>query len=89
MAKYRSSSKGYESGKEITTKSWFGSHAEMVVELEEGQQVVLFARTIEDYETVCKDDRGYYVTTTSRLDDGLADPNRYGPQRLDHDQLSV
>ena len=78
MVKYRPQSKGYESGREITTKSWFGSHASMVVELEElqlGDLVEL--RDMEDYETVCKDDRGCYITLKSRLDNGLADPNRY------------
>ena len=78
MAKYRPPSKGHESGREITTKSWFGSHADMVVELEELQLSDLVElRDMEDYETVCKDDKGYYITLKSRLDNGLADPNRY------------
>ena len=78
MAKYRLPSKGHESGREITTKSWFGSHADMVVELEELQLSDLVElRDMEDYETVCKDDKGCYITLKSRLDNGLADPNRY------------
>ena len=37
-------------GNTITTKSWFGSHAEMVVE------------DRQDGTVVCEDDRGKYVT---------------------------
>tara|TARA_R110002020_G_scaffold224918_3_gene434821 strand:+ start:1973 stop:2224 length:252 start_codon:yes stop_codon:yes gene_type:complete len=78
VAKYRPPSKGHESGREITTKSWFGSHADMVVELEELQLSDLVdLRDMEDYETVCKDDKGCYITLKTRLDNGLADPSRY------------
>ena len=69
MAKYRPQSKGHESGREITTKSWFGSHADMVVE------------ELEDGKVACKDDRGTYTTYKTRLDNGLADPNRYSNKR--------
>ena len=55
-------------GTNITTKSWFGSHAEMVVE------------ELEDGKGVCEDDRGKYVTFANRLDSGLADPNRQSPK---------
>ena len=82
MVKYRAKPKGHETGQVVTTKSPYGSHADMVVELDEGKQAVLFARTIEDYETVCKDDGGYYITLKSRLDNGLADPNRYADRRF-------
>ena len=96
MAKYRTSGKGYESGKTITTKSWFGSHTSMVVDpsgvseedKEEFTEWILksaFKMTQPDIEkrwadserVVCKDDKGYYMTYKSRLDNGLADPNRY------------
>jgi len=74
MAKHRSYKKSYESGKDVTTKSWFGSHTEMVVsEGEEGTPVV----ELNKGEVICKDDKGYYVTYEKRLDSGLADPNRY------------
>jgi len=76
MVKYksRSNKKGHESGREVTTKSWFGSHSEMVVsEGEEGTPVV----ELNKEEVICKDDRGYYITNKNRLDNGLADPNRY------------
>ena len=78
MAKYRPPSKGHESGNEITTKSWFGSHASMVVEPEEVEpNDELYLVHLHHSEVVCKDDKGYYVTDKTRLDNGLADPNRY------------
>jgi hypothetical protein len=52
-------------GNTITTKSWFGSHAEMIVE------------DREDGTVVCEDDKGKYVTTMNMVDSGLADPNRF------------
>jgi len=69
MAKYRPRQGGYESGRSLTTKSWFGSHTDMVVE------------ELEDGEVICKDDRGTYTTYKTRLDNGLADPNRYATRR--------
>jgi hypothetical protein len=84
MAKYRSPSKGHETGKQVTTKSWFGSHDDMVVDpVDFGSGGA--AVTLKDNEVICQDDRGYYTTLTSRLDDGLADPNRYSSHRLEHD----
>ena len=78
MAKYRPKAKGYESGREITTKSWFGSHTEMVVSGEdEGTPVIKLKKN----EVVCKDDKGYYITYRSRLDNGMADPNRYSSKK--------
>ena len=62
MARARSR---HVTGNSITTKSWFGSHSEMIVE-EKGDGTV-----------VCQDDRGNYITTMSMIDSGLADPNRY------------
>lgn len=58
-------------GSIITTKTHFGSHAEMVVDLSKANIKV------NPDEVVCMDDRGYYVTNKSRIDNGLADPNRY------------
>jgi len=62
MARARSR---HVTGNTITTKSWFGSHSEMIVE-DKGDGTV-----------VCQDDRGKYITTMSIIDSGLADPNRY------------
>lgn len=70
----KDSKKQHETGKEITTPSWFGSHKSMVVDTPDG--FVLAA-----HECLCKDDQGLYVTELSRLDTGFADPNRYGNQR--------
>ena len=68
MARSRSR---HVTGNTITTKSWFGSHAEMVVE------------DREDGTVICEDDRGKYVTDNARLDSGLADPCR---AKLDRDE---
>lgn len=62
MARSRSR---HVTGNTITTKSWFGSHAEMIVE------------DREDGTVVCEDDKGKYVTTMNMVDSGLADPNRF------------
>ena len=55
---------------EITTKSWFGSHSEMVIE------------ELEDGKVVCEDDNGKYITYANRLDNGLADPRRSAKDRM-------
>ena len=68
MAKTRGGRK-HVTGTSITTKSWFGSHAEMVVE------------EISEKEVMCEDQNGRYKTLKSRLDNGLADPNRYGNRK--------
>lgn len=72
MAKNR---RRHTTGNIITTKSWFGSHADMVVSPEEYHENN--SQTISEEEVVCKDDKGYYITLKSRLDNGLADPKRY------------
>ena len=71
MAKYRQAQKGYEAGKQITTKSWFGSHTEMVVE------------DLGSGRVICEDDSGTYTTYKNRLDNGLADPARYNARSLE------
>lgn len=50
--------------------SCFGSHKSMLV------------RENEDGTVVCKDEFGEYATPKDRLDNGLADPNRYATSRL-------
>jgi len=50
----------------VTTPTLYGSHKSMVVkELDNGQ-------------VVCQDDRGEYTTHVNKLDNGLADPARWG-----------
>jgi hypothetical protein len=62
-------------GKYITTPSAFGSHSSMIVEASKyGENVLL------ENQVICKDDEGFYITTKNRIDDGLADPNRYANQ---------
>ena len=68
MARTRSGRK-HVTGTSVTTKSWFGSHAEMVVE------------EINEKEVMCEDQNGRYKTLKSSLDNGLADPNRYSNRK--------
>lgn len=63
----KASKKQHTTGINITTPSQFGSHASMVVGEADTEGMV-----------VCKDDRGEYITFANRLDNGLADPRRYG-----------
>ena len=48
--------------------SQFGSHASMVEEEFPQEDVRM---------VVCRDERGLYRTPKARLDNGVADPNRY------------
>ena len=68
MAKSRNTRR-HVTGTTVTTKSWFGSHAEMVVE------------ELEDEKVKCEDEKGFYITEKRNLDNGLADPNRYSTKR--------
>jgi hypothetical protein len=83
MINHKRPPKGHETGKIITTKSPFGSHADMVVSPDEyhaNNSQIYKGRGIHTIllcEVVCKDDRGYYITFRNRLDNGLADPKRY------------
>lgn len=61
-------------GRNITTKSAFGSHSDMIVSYEDP---IIQTIKIDDNQIICKDDSGYYVTYKNRIDSGLSDPNRY------------
>lgn len=61
-------------GRNITTKSAFGSHSDMIVSCEDPAIQTI---KIDDNQIICKDDSGYYITEKNRIDSGLADPNRY------------
>lgn len=50
----------------VTTPSQFGSHSCMVID-----------KPAYDNYVWCKDDLGEYLTLKSRIDNGLADPNRW------------
>lgn len=66
----------HDIGRKITTPSAYGSHASMVVDHKE------FKLELNDDEVLCKDDNSYYITKKNRLDNGLADPNRYSMEKL-------
>ena len=68
MAKSRNTRR-HVTGTTVTTKSWFGAHADMVVE------------EINEKEVMCEDQNGRYKTLRDRLENGLADPNRYSNRK--------
>lgn len=79
MTKYKRKTIQRSVGRMVTTKSWFGSHEEMVVDpcdAEELEPNVRWA-VLKEGQVVCKDDEGYYITYKDRLDNGLADRYRY------------
>ena len=53
----------------------YGSHTSMVDEEKPGE-------LNKENKVVIEDEHGYYVTDENRLDNGLADPNRYKTSRL-------
>ena len=63
----------HDSGKTVTTKTYLGSDSSMVVQDDD----IIKGLNLTKEQVVCKDDVGYYITTTKHLDSGLADPNRY------------
>ena len=65
----------HQTGNSVTTQSWFGSHKSMVVDHSD------LDYSVSEEQVVCKDDIGYYVTEKKRLDNGMADPNRYSNRR--------
>jgi hypothetical protein len=85
MAKRINTKNRHDSGREITTPSFFGSHRVMVVD----PLNYVFASnrentvSLESGQVLCKDDVGFYITCEKRLDSGLADPNRYSGVRPD------
>jgi len=66
-----------EIGTTITTKSAYGSHANMIVDHSE------FDIELKEGEVLLKDDVHYYVTTKNRLDTGIADPKRWSGKTLE------
>lgn len=79
MAKKFFKPRSHETGTTITTKTPYGSTSDMVVDLD--LYTIEENRVINDDEVVCKDDRGFYITVKSRIDTGLADPNRYASSK--------
>ncbi len=83
MAKYNSSRR-FDTGREITTPSAYGSHRTMVVDPEKYVSPKDNRSTIGcgPGTVLCKDDKGFYITLEERLDNGCADPKRYSGDRL-------
>lgn len=71
MRRPTTSKKQYDTSKIITTKTPYGTHSEMVVDSSE------FDVILKENEVLCSDEKGHYVTLKTRIDSGLADPNRY------------
>ena len=61
--------KGAEEKRVLKYPSDYGSHASMSVEHAN--------ELVPDHLIVLKDNRGLYITERSKLDTGLADPNRH------------
>ena len=70
MAGAKRGGRRHVTGNSITTKSWFGSHADMVVQ------------ELDDGKVICEYDKGKYITFSNRLDSGLADPRRISENRM-------
>ena len=79
-AKDEKAAKGKE--KAPTFPSDFGSHASMT-DADLNAQIAEAKQDATDPWVILKDERGDYATRKSRLDSGLADPNRFadGPAR--------
>jgi len=60
-----------------TFPSAFGSHASMV-NAELNEKVAAAKQDAGDPWQILTDERGNYATRKSRLDTGMADPNRFG-----------
>lgn len=74
MTKYIKTPK-HSTGRNITTKSAYGSHSNMMVPCEDQ---IFQNIQLKDNQVLCRDDDGMYLTEKQYIDSGLADPNRYG-----------
>lgn len=79
MAKKIFKPRQHESGSAVTTKTHFGSTDDMIFDHSQHQIIDANEKPIVlgDDEIVCKDDNGFYITKKTRVNSGLADPNRY------------
>jgi hypothetical protein len=63
----------HQTGRSVTTKTPYGSTSDMIVE-----NVAEFKDLqLNEGQVVLQDDDGYYITERTRVDSGMADPNRY------------
>lgn len=67
--------------KGVETPSQFGSHKSMTNE-ELTAKIVADKQNPADAWVVLTDERGPYATISSRLDTGMADPNRFADQPI-------
>ncbi|MGD0652463.1 MAG: hypothetical protein ABSA97_15200 [Verrucomicrobiia bacterium] len=68
-------------GKALTFPSDFGSHSSMI-NAELNEKIAAAKQDVADPWAILTDERGDYATRKSRLDTGLADPNRFADQPL-------
>jgi len=54
-----------------------------------GSHLVMVEEELDKDTVICKDDRGLYLTKKFRLDDGLADPSRWGPTEFREQKLNT
>jgi hypothetical protein len=80
VTKARPKSKGDDDGKgkekAVETPTQFGSHKGMANEELTGK-IAAAKQNEADAWVILTDERGTYATQTSRLDTGMADPNRF------------
>jgi len=69
----------------ITTPSPYGSHSSMIVDIDSEAR----GHNVPRDKTICKDEKGYYVTYKSRIDNGLADPCRYACPLCRFSELNI
>jgi len=77
MARQLASRVKHDTGSKITTKTPYGTTSDMVVTDEN----ILMAISTPEGCVLVKDDAGYYFTMANRVDNNLADPNRYAESR--------
>jgi len=79
MAKKIYKPRSHETGTVVTTKTAYGSTSDMIVDI--ANYTSDPAIVLEDNQVVCKDDKGFYITTKDRINTKIADPNRYANQK--------
>lgn len=68
----------HQTGSVVTTKTFFGSTSDMIIDHTKYKNVETNSDIlIAENEVICKDDKGFYITLKNRIDSNLADPNRY------------
>ena len=71
-----------------TFPSQFGSHASML-NAELNEKIVADKQDAGDSWNILTDERGSYATRKSRLDTGMADPNRFAEQNIRDQQVKT